>query len=194
MFLGENVTSSATPYSTPTPMPISPPPQRGRSPPPRTPDSNGLTPSSQRSLARRRIESPPSPTPQRNIPQRRSLRTIRPRRFYGDTPTPSPPKLCSRTRHLKPHNEFIDPVTGEEYEVCNECRHQLEERRQHDLERMQAHTDEIEQQIQQSEQELQRLGLIDQGNLSVTILLIWKRFLRSTSDLRRRPSTYSDIP
>ena len=189
------MTSSATPYSgTPTPMPISPPSQRGRSPPPRTPDSNGLTPSSQRSLARRRIESPPSPTPQRSTPQRRSLRTIRPRHFYGDTPTPSPPKLCSRTRHLKPHNEFIDPVTGEEYEVCNECCHQLEERRQHDLERMQAHTDEIEQQIQQSEQELQRLGLIDQGNLSVTILLIWKRFLRSTSDLRRRPSTYSDIP
>src|SRR5436190_24272948 len=134
-------------------MPISPPSQRGRSPRPSTPDSNGLTPSSQRSLARRRIESPPAPTPARNIPQRRSLRTIRPRRFYGDTPTPPLSKLCSRTRHLKPHEEFVDPVTGEEYEVCNECRHQLEERRQHELQRMQPHAANIEQQIQQGEEE-----------------------------------------
>ena len=145
-------------------MPRSPSPPRGRPPPPRTPDSNGLTPSSRRSLARQRTESPPSPTPQGQNP-RRSIRTIRPRHFYGDTPTPPPPKLCSRQRHLKPHKEFIHPATGEEYEVCNQCRCEVEEMQLHNLERTQMHAAEIEQQIQQGEEELQRLGLMGQGNL-----------------------------
>jgi len=93
-------------------MPLSPSPPRARPPPPRTPDSNGLTPSSRHSSARRRTESPSSPTPQGRNP-RRSLRTIRPRHFYGDTPTPTPPpsKLCSRHYHLKPHKAFVDSGT-----------------------------------------------------------------------------------
>jgi len=189
------VTGPAISNDTIISIPLSPPLQRGRSPPPRTPDSNGLTPSSRRSLARRRTESPPSPTPQRSSPRRRSLRTIRPRRFYGDTPTPPLPKLCSRNRHLKPYEEFVDPVTGEEYEVCNECRHQLEERRQHELQRMQPHAANIEQQIQQGEEELQRLGLMDQGNLyPINWLNLRRQSSGSTSNLRQRPSTHSDIP
>jgi len=100
-------------------------------------------PSSQMAAAQPRRESPPpSPSPQRSsspIPEQfinqphRSLRTIHPRHFYGDTPTPPPPppppqlKLCTRHRHLKSREEFIDPITNEERNVCNQCRQEQEE-------------------------------------------------------------------
>ena len=102
-----------------------------------------MTPSSRRAAAQPWRESPPpSPTPQRSsspIPEQlinqplRSLRTIHPWHFYGDTPTPRPPppslhlKLCTRNRHLKSREEFIDPITNEEHNVCNQCRQEQEE-------------------------------------------------------------------
>ena len=107
--------------------PQTPPPRHSR--PPRTPDSNGLTPSSCRASARRRINSPPSPrSPSPVIRLNRPRRIIRPRRFYGDTPTPSPPqpKLCSRTHHFKPLADYIDTITGKEYNVCEACRNGTE--------------------------------------------------------------------
>ena len=107
------------------------PPTRHRSPPPRTPDSTGLTPSTRRSRARQRLNSPPtSPSPNPDTNLERPRRTIRPRHFYGDTPTP-PPELrqCSRNNHLKPLADYIDRVTGEEYNVYEACRAEIERRR-----------------------------------------------------------------
>jgi hypothetical protein len=116
----------------PTTMPQTPPPRR--SPPPRTPDSTGLTPSSRRATARRRVSvhphtsSPPSPTLTVST-LRRSVRTIQPRHFYGDTPTPSPPqtKLCTRHNHWKPLADYVDTLTREEYNTCKDCRCEVAE-------------------------------------------------------------------
>jgi len=139
--------------------PQTPPPRRFA--PPRTPDSSGLTPSSHRALARRRTHSPQlSPTPIfRDQPitpisatNVRPRRTIRRRHFYGDTPTPPPPvgegKLCHRNRHMKPLADYIDINTGEEYDVCKDCRADVEYIRQRAA--------EIEAEIQRGEEDLQR--------------------------------------
>jgi hypothetical protein len=56
----------------------------------------------------------------------RPRRIIRPRRFYGDTPTPPPPRLCSRHNHLKPFEDYIDRTTGEERTVCEACNNEVE--------------------------------------------------------------------
>jgi hypothetical protein len=111
-------------------------------------------------MARRRTQSPPlSPTPvsrNQSIPpivtaNRRSHRIIHPRHFYGDTPTPSPPqaKLCSRHQHMKPLADYIDINTGEQYDVCKDCRADVEYTRQQAA--------EMEAQMQLEEEELQRL-------------------------------------
>jgi hypothetical protein len=54
---------------------------------------------------------------------------IQPRHFYGDTPTPPPPqtKLCSRSNHQKPLADYIDSITGKQYNNCNECRLEVEQ-------------------------------------------------------------------
>jgi len=148
-------------------------PQRGerRSAPPRTPDSSGMTPSSRRAAAQPRRESPPpSPTPQRSsspIPEqssnqpRRSLRTIHPRHFYGDTPTPPPRqlKLCVRNTHLKSREEFIDPITNEEHNVCNQCRREQEEIRNR--------AGRIYDQINTNFVQMQQLGLREDGSFPI---------------------------
>ena len=109
-----------------------PPPRR--SPPPRTPDSTGLTPSSRRSRARQRTNSPSAP-PILILP--RPQRSIYPRQFLGDTPTPSPPgtKPCSRASHIKPLADYIDEDTGKECNDCKACRIERanERRRQREL-------------------------------------------------------------
>ena len=155
-----------------------------RSAPPRTPDSSGMTPSSRRAAAQPRRESPPpSPTPHRSAsplpeqssplrlpsPQpRRSLRTIHPRHFYGDTPTPPPPqlKLCTRNRHLKSRDEFIDPITNEEHNICNQCRREQEEIRNR--------TGRICDQINTNFVQMQQLGLgaPEDGSFPIKIVLI----------------------
>jgi hypothetical protein len=153
----------------PPSRPQTPPPRR--SAPPRTPDSSGLTPSSRRSMSRRRTQSPPSsPTPMPQNPPippvitanqrpRRTTRTIRPRRFYGDTPTPpSQEKLCARHRHMKPLTDYVDINTGQEHEVCKDCRADVEFLRQR--------ASEIEAEMLRGEEELQRL----MGNLGIKVI------------------------
>lgn len=127
------------------------PPSR-RSAPPRTPDSTDLTPSSRRASARRRTRSSPSsPTPVLRLA--RPQRIIRPRHFYGDTPTPPPTlqpqtKKCSRQRHIKPLGDYIDRITGEEYSVCEACRNEVQN--------FQVRLEEIEDDIRRGEEELER--------------------------------------
>ena len=111
----------------PTIMPRTPPPRR--SAPPRTSDSSSLTQSARRFAARchvfacPRTSPPPSPTPS-SPPLRRSVRTIQPQHFYGDSPTPplQQTKLCSRNNHWKPLVDYIDSLTGKEYNQCKDCR------------------------------------------------------------------------
>ena len=81
----------------------------------------------------------------------RPRRIIRPRHFLGDTPTPPPPQLkqCSRQRHLKLLGDYIDGITGEEYNVCETCRNEIEHMRLLRLE-------EIEEDIRRGEEELER--------------------------------------
>lgn len=107
---------------------------RRHSPPPRTPDSTGRTPSTRRALPHRRTQSPTSPSPVQYpqppspLIQNRPRRIIQLRHFFGDTPTPPPPqlKLCSRHNHLKPLTDFIDENTGEELDTCNNCRNDIQ--------------------------------------------------------------------
>ena len=146
-FLG-STTPTSSQSSPPTIDLLSSQPQ---TPPPRTPDSTGLTPSSRRALARRRTSSPnspPSPTPPPRL--NRPRRIIQPRHFYGDTPTPSPHQLkqCSRHRHFKPLTDYIDKNTGEEHNICEACRNEIENIRLRAV--------EIEGDIQCGEEELQR--------------------------------------
>jgi hypothetical protein len=89
-------------------------------------------------LHRRRTQSPTSPTPVQRpqspspLIHNRPRRTVQPRHFFGDTPTPPPAplKLCSRHPHVKPLADFIDENTGEELDTCNNCRNDMQFYRQ----------------------------------------------------------------
>ena len=92
----------------------------------------------------------------------RSRRTIRPRRFYGDTPTPSPPQLkqCSRNSHLKPLRDFINTATGKEYNNCEACRKEIASAQRRQLA-------EIQEIIQCREEDLERaMGAYGRFNIT----------------------------
>ena len=124
-------------------------------PPPHSPDSDGLTPSTRRSLPQQRVE-PPSPTPQHinnsngdlhrhiwhppsplinNRPHRERIRL--PARYRSpEIPYREQIKLCARNSHEKPRREFIDSESNKEFDTCNQCRQemQLYQRRVQELE------------------------------------------------------------
>src|SRR5436190_23743603 len=84
----------------------------------------------------------------------RPRRIIRPRHYYGDTPTPTPPpplKECTRIRHRKPLTDYIDKITGKEHNMCEACREACRE-----AEQMRRQLREIEENIQRQEEELER--------------------------------------
>jgi hypothetical protein len=125
-------------------------------PPTRSPDAQGHTPSTQRALPRRRLEDPEPSTlessipphnshdvnqnrllPSPNIlsqPQRQGIR--RPERFRSpEIPFNQQLKLCTRITHQKPRHAFIDPQSNIEYDICNQCRKHIQERREQQRQR-----------------------------------------------------------
>ena len=99
-----------------------------RPPPPRTPNRQGLTPSSQHAQSRRRIAPPDSPTP--SNPPARPVRTRTRPRHFDSSPDMEAERRCERMRHepMKKRRDFIDG-NGRMHAVCNECREAIAARR-----------------------------------------------------------------
>ena len=125
-------------------------------PPTHSPDAQGHTPSTRRALPRRRMEDsesstpelstpPPPPPPQNSVdavqnqllpspniltrPHRQGIRL--PERFHSpEIPFNQQLKLCTRIVHQKPRHAFIDPQSNIEYDICNQCRRNQQQRQE----------------------------------------------------------------
>jgi hypothetical protein len=124
-------------------------------PPPHSPDSDGLTPSTRRSLPRQRVE-PISPTSSHyhlqhypsplinNRPRRETIRL--PARYRSpEIPYIEQLKLCTRNPHQKPRQQFIDSSSNKEFDTCNQCRQEISLEVRTRRQRLRELEDELEQ-------------------------------------------------